>query len=78
MQKGFKFINGNIEYTVLDYAVTKHGDIALLKRDTYCPFVVARVLQPQPDGRFIWAWGNYFTERCNAEEYFRTRTAELQ
>lgn len=78
MNKGFRFINGTVEYTVVDYDVTRHGDIALLQRDTYCPYVVARVLQPQPDGRYIWAWGNYFTELSNAEEYFHTRIAELQ
>ena len=78
MKKGFVFRNGTIDYTVLDYAETRFGNIALLQRDTYCPFVVARVLTPEPDGRYTWAWGNYFNELPNAEEYFHTRTTELQ
>ena len=53
MNKGCIFRNGTIDYTVLDYAETRFGNIALLQRDTYCPFVVARLLQKQPDGTYI-------------------------
>ena len=53
MNKGYIFRNGTIDYTVLDYAETRFGNIALLRRDTYCPFVVARLLQKQPDGKYI-------------------------
>ena len=78
MNKGYIFRNGTIDYTVLDYAETRFGNIALLRRDTYCPFVVARLLQRQPDGKYIWAWGSYFNELPNAENYFHTRINELQ
>ena len=53
MNTGYIFRNGTIDYTVLDYAETRFGNIALLQRDTYCPFVVARLLQKQPDGKYI-------------------------
>ena len=76
MNKGFVFRNGTIGYTVLDYAETYSGNIALLRRDAYCPYVAARVLQKQSDGKYIWAWGNYFNELPNAENYFHTRTNE--
>ena len=78
MNKGYIFRNGTIDYTVLDYAETRFGNIALLRRDTYCPFVVARLLQRQPDGKYIWAFGSYFNELPNAENYFHTRRNELQ
>ena len=78
MNKGYIFRNGTIDYTVLDYAETRFGNIALLRRDTYCPFVVARLLQKQPDGKYIWAFGSYFNELPNAENYFHTRINELQ
>lgn len=78
MNKSYIFRNGTIDYTVLDYAETRFGNIALLRRDTYCPFVVARLLQRQPDGKYIWAWGSYFNELPNAENYFHTRINELQ
>lgn len=42
MNKGFVFRNETIGYTVLDYADTYSGNIALLQRDAYCPYVVAR------------------------------------
>ena len=78
MNKGYIFRNGTIDYTVLDYAETRFGNIALLRRDTYCPFVVARLFQRQPDGKYIWAFGSYFNELPNAENYFHTRINELQ
>ena len=78
MNTGYIFRNGTIDYTVLDYAETRFGNIALLQRDTYCPFVVARLLQKQPDGTYIWAWGSYFNELQNAISYFHTRINELQ
>ena len=78
MNTGYIFRNGTIDYTVLDYAETRFGNIALLRRDTYCPFVVARLLQRQPDGKYIWAFGSYFNELLNAENYFHTRINELQ
>ena len=78
MNIGYIFRNGTIDYTVLDYAETRFGNIALLRRDTYCPFVVARLLQKQPDGTYIWAWGSYFNELPNAESFFHTRINELQ
>ena len=78
MNTGYIFRNGTIDYTVLDYAETRFGNIALLRRDTYCPFVVARLLQKQPDGKYIWAFGSYFNELPNAENYFHTRINELQ
>lgn len=78
MNKGSVFRNGTIDYTVLDYAETRFGNIALLRRNTYCPFVVVRVITPEPDGRYTWAWDSYFNELLNAEKYFYTRTAELQ
>ena len=78
MNKSYIFRNGTIDYTVLDYAETRFGNIALLRRDTYCPFVVAHLLQRQPDGKYIWAWGSYFNELPNAENYFHTRINELQ
>lgn len=34
MNKGCIFRNGTIAYTVLDYAETRFGNIALLQRDT--------------------------------------------
>ena len=78
MNKSYIFRNGTIAYTVLDYAETRFGNIALLRRDTYCPFVVARLLQRQPDGKYIWAFGSSFNELPNAESYFHTRINELQ
>ncbi|MFR6055478.1 MAG: hypothetical protein ACLUHK_02510 [Eubacteriales bacterium] len=48
MTKGFVFRNGTIDYTVLDYAETRFGNIVLLQRNTYCPFVAARVITPEP------------------------------
>lgn len=79
MNKGFIFRNGTIDYTVLDYAETLFGNIALLQRNcSCCPYVVARVIAPELDGRYTWAWGNYFCKLRNAENYFRTRITELR
>lgn len=78
MTKGFVFRNGTIDYTVLEYAETRFGNIALLQRDTYCPFVVARVITPEPNGRYTWAQGYYFTTLTCAIDYFYTRKNQLQ
>lgn len=79
MNKGFIFRNGTIDYTVLDYAETRFGNIALLRRDcSCCPYVVARTIIIEPNGLYTWAQGHYFTTVSCAIDYFYTRKNELQ
>lgn len=79
MKKGYTFTNGYISYTVLAFAQTKYGNIALLERkNKFCPYVVARLLKRLHTGSYIWAQGHYFTTLSCATDYFYTRKNELR
>ena len=74
MNIGYKFFNGKIEYTVLHYTGNEQSNLALLKRDTYCPYVVAINIRAEKDGTFTWAFGHYFNKKANAlSEFYEQR-----
>lgn len=77
LDEGSTFYNGQIEYKVIKFR--KHGfeNIALLQRDTYCPYVVARNITKNDDGTYIWAWGHYFNSLENANADFEERSLKL-
>lgn len=68
-----KFIKGEIEYTVLKIYKQPNANVALLKRNAYCSYVVALDIKQYKDGSYAWAFGHYFNELQNAyksyEEY---------
>ena len=67
---GDKFINGKVEYTVINYHKTLFSNVALLKRETYCPYVVAVDVKQYPDGKYSWAFGQYFNHLENAQKTY--------
>ena len=77
MPEGFKFINGKIEYTVITFKNSVHENLALLKRDTYCPYVVARRISQNADGTYTWAWGHYLNDLSHATADFNERLLTL-
>ncbi len=77
MIKGDKFRNGKIQYTVIEFASSRFENIAILKRHTYCPYVVARDITKNDDGTYTWAWGHYFNSLENAEADFEERLRKL-
>lgn len=77
MLKGDKFCNGKIQYTVIDFASSRFENLAILQRDTYCPYVVARDITPNDDGTYTWAWGHYFNSLEHAKADFEERLRKL-
>ncbi len=75
--EGFTFYNGIVEYKVLKFTNSRLENLALLQRDTCCPYVVARDVIPKNDGTFTWAWGHYFTYLENAQADFEERKEKL-
>lgn len=77
LDEGFKFYNGQIEYTVIKFR--KHGfeNLAILQRGTYCPYVVARDITKNDDGTYIWAWGHYFNSLEHAKADYEERLQKL-
>lgn len=61
-----KFTNGKITYCVLKFYKTANGNVALLRRKTYCPYVVALNIKLYSDGSYAWAFGHYFNLLENA------------
>lgn len=77
LMKGDKFRNGKIQYTVIEFASSRFENLAILKRHTYCPYVVARNITKKKDGTYTWAWGHYFNELVNATADFNERLKTL-
>lgn len=77
LDEGFKFYNGQIEYTVITFRKHCIENIALLQRDTYCPYVVARNVSMNDDGTYTWAWGYYFNDLGHARADFEERRLTL-
>ena len=75
--KGDKFRNGKIQYTVIEFASSRFENLAILKRRTYCPYVVARDITKKPDGTYTWAWAHYFNYIQNAQADFEERLFRL-
>ena len=69
LKQGDKFINGKIEYYVLCFYKTPNGNVALLRRKTYCPYVVTINIKQYPDSKYSWKFGHYFNHLENA--YFK-------
>lgn len=77
LDEGFKFYNGQIEYTVIRFRKRCLENLAILQRDTYCPYVVARHITKNDDGTYTWAWGHYFNSLGHAEADFEERLQKL-
>ncbi len=77
MIKGDKFRNGKIQYTVIEFASSRFENIAILKRHTYCPYVVARDITKNNDSTYTWAWGHYFNSLENAKADYEERLRKL-
>ena len=75
--EGDKLYNGQIEYTVVKFRNRCLENLAVLQRNTYCPFVVARDVQPKGDGTYTWAWGHYFNSLEHAKADFDERLQKL-
>lgn len=77
MNKGDKFRNGKIQYTVIEFTNSLFENLAILKRHTYCPYVVARDITKKQDGTYTWAWAHYFNSLGNAQADFNERLSKL-
>lgn len=58
--------NGLIQYTVICFSEKMNCNVAILKRDTYCPYVVAHDIYKEHDGTYCWRWGHYYNYLENA------------
>lgn len=70
LSNGDKFHNGEMEYTVIKFRTRCLENVALLERNAYCPYVVARDLRQNSDGTYTWAFGHYFNSLSHAEADF--------
>lgn len=77
LDEGSTIINGKIEYTVIKFRNHCIENLAILQRNTYCPYVVARDITQNDDGTYTWAWGHYFTYLENAKADFEERLRKL-
>lgn len=59
--------NGLIKYTVLYFVENGNRNVAILKRNTYCPYVVAHDIYKEPDDTYCWRWGHYYNHLENAQ-----------
>lgn len=62
--------NDEIKYTVLYFSERIYGNAAILKRDAYCPYVVAHDIYKQPNDTYCWRWGHYFHTLENAHKKY--------
>lgn len=53
-------INDGVKYGVVYYSEKMTCNVAILKREGYCPYVVAHNISKDPDGTYSWRWGHYF------------------
>ncbi len=77
LDEGDTIYNGEIEYKVLKFRKRCFENIALLQRDTCCPYVIARDVTQNADGTYTWAWGHYFMSLKNAQADFEERFKKL-
>lgn len=77
LDEGFTFYLGQIEYKVIKFRKRCLENLAILQRDTYCPYVVVRDITENADGTYTWAWGHYFNELSNATADFNERFQKL-
>lgn len=77
LPKGTVFYNGKIEYLVLHFSESEHDNLALLERQTYCPFVVARNITKKSDGTYTWALAHYFNNLEYAFNDYEERLLKL-
>ena len=61
-----KFTKDKIEYKVLNIYKTSYANVAILQRETYCPYVVVLDIKNTKTAAYAWSFGHYFDNLENA------------
>ncbi len=77
MKPGFEFENSGMELICIAFHGTERTNVGLFLRLSDGMYITARDTSQDPNGKYSWAWGHYFTDIIGAARDYATRKREL-